>query len=68
MLSVLELLVQQGSRSWRLHALMVNSLCRLPVEQKEQNLLGSVGLGALLLLLSCFSHVRLCATPETAAH
>ena len=22
----------------------------------------------LLLLLSCFSHVRLCATPETAAH
>ena len=24
--------------------------------------------GVLLLLLSCFSHVRLCATPETAAH
>ena len=24
--------------------------------------------GLLLLLLSCFSHVRLCATPETAAH
>ena len=23
---------------------------------------------SLLLLLSCFSHVRLCATPETAAH
>ena len=22
----------------------------------------------LLLLLSCFSHVRLCATPEMAAH
>ena len=22
----------------------------------------------LLLLLSCFSHVRLCATPQTAAH
>ena len=22
----------------------------------------------LLLLLSCFSHVRLCATPKTAAH
>ena len=22
----------------------------------------------MLLLLSCFSHVRLCATPETAAH
>ena len=22
----------------------------------------------LLLLLSCFSHARLCATPETAAH
>ena len=22
----------------------------------------------LLLLLSCFSHVRLCGTPETAAH
>ena len=22
----------------------------------------------LLLLLSCFSHVRFCATPETAAH
>ena len=22
----------------------------------------------LLLMLSCFSHVRLCATPETAAH
>ena len=24
--------------------------------------------GSLLLLLSCFSHVWLCATPETAAH
>ena len=24
--------------------------------------------GKLLLLLSCFSHVQLCATPETAAH
>ena len=22
----------------------------------------------MLLLLSCFSHVRLCATPQTAAH
>ena len=22
----------------------------------------------MLLLLSCFSHVQLCATPETAAH
>ena len=22
----------------------------------------------LLLLLSCFSHVQLCATPQTAAH
>ena len=27
-----------------------------------------VGLLLLLLLLSCFSHVRLCATPQTAAH
>ena len=27
-----------------------------------------VGLKLLLLLLSRFSHVRLCATPETAAH
>ena len=27
-----------------------------------------VGLKLLLLLLSHFSHVRLCATPETAAH
>src|SRR5574340_147231 len=24
--------------------------------------------GKILLLLSCFSHVQLCATPETAAH
>ena len=22
----------------------------------------------MLLLLSCFSHIRLCATPQTAAH
>ena len=28
----------------------------------------SRGYSALLLLLSRFSHVRLCATPETAAH
>ena len=27
-----------------------------------------LGLVLLLLLLSRFSHVRLCATPETAAH
>ena len=27
-----------------------------------------IGLLLLLLLLSRFSHVRLCATPETAAH
>ena len=47
MLSVLELLVQQSSQSWRLHAPMVKSLWPLPVEQEEQNLLGSVGLGAL---------------------
>ena len=26
------------------------------------------GCQLLLLLLSCFSHVRLCASPETAAH
>ena len=29
---------------------------------------GSPRFCMLLLLLSCFSHVRLCATPETAAH
>ena len=29
---------------------------------------GQGGLLLLLLLLSQFSHVRLCATPETAAH
>ena len=26
------------------------------------------GMTLLLLLLSCFSHVRLCATPKMAAH
>ena len=29
---------------------------------------GSPSSSMLLLLLSCFSHVSLCATPETAAH
>jgi len=28
----------------------------------------NIGEGMLLLLLSRFSHVQLCATPETAAH
>ena len=34
----------------------------------EENAVSSPAPGGLLLLLSRFSHVRLCATPETAAH
>ena len=29
---------------------------------------GTLKIALLLLLLSCFIHVRLCVTPETAAH
>ena len=35
-----------------------------PTRQRETHSLE----GVMLLLLSHFSHVRLCATPETAAH
>ena len=35
---------------------------------KEQNKQSLSSVGGLLLLLSRLSHVRLCATPETAAH
>ena len=37
-------------------------------EIKRYLLLGREAVTNLLLLLSCFSRVRLCATPETAAH
>ena len=37
-------------------------------EIKRRLLLGRKAMTNLLLLLSCFSRVRLCATPETAAH
>ena len=37
-------------------------------EQQEESLGGSVYGGGVLLLLSHFSRVRLCVTPETAAH
>ena len=37
-------------------------------EIKRRLLLGRKAMTNLLLLLSCFSRVQLCATPETAAH
>ena len=34
----------------------------------SENLFVEITRGLLLLLLGCFSHVRLCATPQTAIH
>ena len=75
MLTVLELLVQQSSQSWRLHAPMVKSLWPLPVEQEEQNLLGSVGLGALSQSVSSVAQSCLtlsdpmdCSLPGSSVH
>src|SRR5574337_795595 len=41
----------------------LESIIQSEVSQKEKH-----QYSMLLLLLSCFSHVRLCVTPETAAH
>ena len=49
-------------------AVSTAQLCRrLSCWQKSWRPL-DFALGLLLLLLSCFSRVRLCATPQTAAH
>ena len=41
---------------------------QLPLEGRDDNVAKTLAYALLLLLLSCFSHVRLCATPQTAAH
>ena len=51
------------SRSFAVRSGFKSLLCYLPIMKPWGKLLN-----LLLLLLSCFSCVRLCATPKTAAH
>ena len=42
--------------------------CKLPYSQLKRGAISPSSILLLLLLLSRFSHVRLCVTPQTAAH
>ena len=61
------LIMKPWAPSWTTQtALFQKAMFKTSKRQKRKGL--GLLLGTLLLLLSCFSRVQLCATPQTAAH
>ena len=61
--------VHRGAKDWtRLRKLDTQQVVSFKFKIQKEVIPGDIELGMLLLLLSRFSRVRLCATPQTAAH